>query len=460
MSAGWQLPGSWQLWVLAGFTLVALIVFGAFLFSLLLRRYLRSGATEKVAGDAPPTPRTENEPAFVAASMQAVIQKLREQEKELERLHRVEKDRAAETERLTEAVLRNMPTGMLLVNAAGLITLANPAAEAALGLGALGYRRYSDVLGGDSLLAQMLSSCLGEGRTFHREELEHRTTTGEVRHLGITVSPIFPIAAGGTSAGRVTGALCLLSDLTELTTLQRQMRLRESLAALGEMSAGIAHEFKNALATISGYAQMLRDEAAAPDQAESAQRILAETRTLTHVVTEFLRYARPFEIEAAAVGLRALVERVVAEIGEAAPSVHIAVEGEFTDVAGDDALLRQALLNLIRNAAEAVAGRSDGRVVIHGSLADEAGHAMQRIAIRDNGAGISSQELPKIFLPFYTTKTEGTGLGLAIVQKIAVQHGGSVEARNLPEGGAEVILWLPLRRENVTQAVDSASARI
>ena len=84
---------------------------------------------------------------------------------------------------------------------------------------------------------------------------------------------------------------------------------------------------------------------------------------------------------------------------------------------------------------------------------------MQRISIADNGPGIRPEELPKIFVPFYTTKANGTGLGLAIVQRIVVQHGGAVEARNQPEGGAEFILWLPLRRE-AAQTVDSASVGI
>ncbi len=95
---------------------------------------------------------------------------------------------------------------------------------------------------------------------------------------------------------KVSGALCLMSDLTELTALQKQIRWKENLAALGEMSAGIAHEFKNSLATISGYAQMIRSEAKPGDVRESAERILEQTRALTHVVTEFLRFAKPLEI--------------------------------------------------------------------------------------------------------------------------------------------------------------------
>ncbi len=118
-------------------------------------------------------------------------------------------------------------------------------------------------------------------------------------------------------------------------------------------------------------------------------------------------------------------------------------------------------MNLTRNAAEAARSRGvQGRVTISGSCDDRAGRKWQRISVADNGAGIPNADLSKIFLPFFTTKSDGTGLGLAVVQKVAMQHGGSVEARNLPEGGAEFILWLPLRQAPVPQDVVQAVGRI
>jgi signal transduction histidine kinase len=134
--------------------------------------------------------------------------------------------------------------------------------------------------------------------------------------------------------------------------------------------------------------------------------------------------------------------------------------GEFADVSGDDALLRQAILNLARNAAEAAAENpGGGRVIIRGEIDTSGTLQGQRISIVDNGPGIAPEAIAKIFTPFYTTKTNGTGLGLAVVQKIVVQHGGTIEARNQPEGGAEFIVWLPFVREAVRE-VDSVDARI
>src|SRR6202051_4255667 len=270
-------PQLGMMWLLGGVVLIVMVLGGTYLFSYLLRRVLggKPAPTEDLFSAKPST---DNPTAFMAASMQAVIQKLRDQEKELAALHRRDKERAQQTERLSEAVTRNMPAGLLLISSAGLITSANPAAEASLDVRALSYRRYAEVFGKESALSKLLASCLTEGRTFRREEIEYTTPNGELRQLGVTISPIL-----GRST-KVTGALCLLSDLTELAALQRQVQVKENLAALGELSAGIAHEFKNALATISGYAQMIRGETTG-DQAENAQRIVEQTRELAHVVT-------------------------------------------------------------------------------------------------------------------------------------------------------------------------------
>ena len=226
-------PGLGMLGILSG-VLFAIILAAGVLAVLAARRMFRGGSK---GGDAlaASTPRTDNPTAFVTASMQAVIQKLKEQEKELEALHKAERERAKQTERLSEAVTRNMPAGLLLVNDSGLVTSANPAAELALGVKALAYRRYNEVLGADSGLTQLIAACLAQGRTFRREEVEYITPSHELRQLGVTISPIL-----GNDT-EVTGAICLLSDLTELAALQKQIQMKENLAALGELSAGIAH---------------------------------------------------------------------------------------------------------------------------------------------------------------------------------------------------------------------------
>jgi len=449
--AGSVMPQS-ATWVLGGVLLVALILAGAYLLSFTLRRIL-GNARDDCSRKSDWRPSTDSPTVFMSASMQAVIQKLREQEKELEALQRRERERAQQSQRLSEEVTRNMPAGLLLVSSAGLITSANPAAEVALGVRALVYRRYTEILGADSKLAALLQECLTKGQTFRRQEIEYLPPSGESRQLGVTISPIL------SRGGQLTGALCLLSDLTELTALQRQMQMKESLAALGELSAGIAHEFKNSLATIAGYAQMIRAETEG-DPAENAQRILQQTRALAHVVTEFLRFARPQELANEEVTVKALVERVISEMRDSMPQAEISCEGQFESVSGDEGLLRQVMLNLVRNAAEAAGEQpTAARVVVRGVVEQAGGRAVQRLVIADNGPGIPQADLHKIFAPFFTTKANGTGLGLAIVQKIILQHGGTIEARNRPEGGAEFSVCLPMSG-HLPAEVDSLAARI
>jgi PAS domain S-box-containing protein len=443
-----QGSGSPNSWILVG--AMAAGLFAIALVALYFVRRFVQGAREAHTEKSPAAtaPDVANPAAFMTASMQGVIQKLREQEKDLERLHRAEKERAEHTERLSEEVTRNMPAGLLMVNATGIISSANPAAEQALGIRGLGFRRYSEALGEHSEMTKLVAQCLANGSIFRREQVEHAAPSGDRRRLGVTISPI---RRGGE---KVSGAICLLSDLTELAALQEQIELKKHLAALGELSAGIAHEFKNALATISGYAQMIRAEASEGEVSDHAERILEQTRNITRVVTEFLKFARPLEISDEIVELKGVVERVVSEIQEAAPEVEIRCEGDFGNVAGDEALLRQALLNLTRNGAEACSETKGGRVTLRGETVRGSEIGFQRITISDNGPGVPDSALPNLFRPFFTTKAKGTGLGLAVVQKIVVQHGGQVEARNQGQGGAAFIVTLPEWRGGEREGVE------
>ncbi len=403
---GVEIP--WTVLTSTAIALLAILVGGV----ILLRKVFQN-SPERKAEDLNAAPRSDNASAFMAASMQAVIKKLKEQEKELERLHHEERDRADLTERLSEEVTRNMPAGLVVVNAQNIITSANPAAEQTLGHRGLNFRRASEALGERSDLSRLIGECLTTGKIFRREQIEHRDAAGDIRQLGVTISPI------RKGMDDVSGAICLLTDLTELASLQKQVQLKENLAALGELSAGIAHEFKNALATISGYAQLIQSE-----------------------------NPSPLDISHEQVALNAIIERAVAEVSEAFPLVRLRAEGAFGEVAGDDSLIRQALLNLTRNAAEACStAPNGGKVILRGEHFQRDGHAFQRITVFDNGPGISRDVHAKLFRPFFTTKPNGTGLGLAVVQKIVLQHGGQIEANNRPEGGAAFTVTLPLSRQ-------------
>jgi two-component system sensor histidine kinase PilS (NtrC family) len=397
----------------------------AFLAGALLIRYLRRSLREEAElGEASPAVESG---AFEAAAYRGVIQKLKEQERELERLHQIERARAAKNENVSEAVLSNLTSGVVLFDSAGLVRQANPAARGILGYASAFGLHARDLFRGagpvrsggpesddtPETLAAAVEAALRAGRSFRRLEADYVTPASESRVLGVTLSPVR--ARDGSSLG----AACLVSDLTEIAELSRQMRLKENLASLGEMSAGIAHEFKNSLATVSGYAQMLAGEERPEVVRDFAARIARETDSLTRIVTDFLNFARPQKIEPETLDLRALLE-------EAGRGCNLELElgglPAGLSLEGDRTALRQAFSNLLRNSAEAASPGTQLRL----QVTAEANEPETRVTVRDNGPGIPQENLAHIFIPFFTTKAGGTGLGLALVHRIVSEHGGSI----------------------------------
>jgi PAS domain S-box-containing protein len=402
-----------------------------------LREEARTPLAERPSG-------TSAEAAFAVATFQAVIQRLREQEKELARLHQSERQRA---EQLSATIMRNMATGLVILNAQGNITECNPAAKTVLAQGVLVGRNYREVFwperqqgGAAPALVQNMETCLRTGQTFRRITSTYRAPGGETKVIGIGLSPIL-------AETQVTGLVCLLTDLTEITALQQQVRLKENLAALGEMSAGIAHEFKNSLATISGYAQLITGEEALDGAHEHAARIVAETRFLTQIVADFLNFSRPLSLVACDVSVRGLIEETFAEVISRGnfPPVALELTGQFPNLTGDQTLLRQCFSNLLRNGCEAIleTGRA-GRITVDGQVEPGDAGPMLRLRFADNGPGIAPENLDKLFIPFFTTKNAGTGLGLALVHKIVVNHNGRIQVSSEPGAGATFTVSLPL----------------
>jgi signal transduction histidine kinase len=259
-------------------------------------------------------------------------------------------------------------------------------------------------------------------------------------HLGVSVSPI------RDEQDRMRGAICLFTDLSQVMDLEEQLRLKDSLARLGELTAGIAHEFRNGLATIHGYARLLDLDRLPAEFRPYVQGIRDETDAMGQVVTNFLNFARPTELVVAPVDMRAIAERAADEIRTEVRSRGgaVLVGGEFGIVDGDEVLLRQAFSNLCRNALEAcTAATGPPQIAIEGTL--DHPHHVLRVTVTDNGPGISATVADRMFRPFVTTKAQGTGLGLALVQKIVVTHNGRVSAAAADTGGARLSVTLPLR---------------
>ncbi len=253
-------------------------------------------------------------------------------------------------------------------------------------------------------------------------------------HLGVTVSPL----AGSA------GVICLFADLTNVVALEEQLRLKDTLARLGELTAGIAHEFRNGLATIHGYSRLIDPDALPPQYKQYLEGIRQETEALGKVVTNFLNFARPEQFVFARVDLRSIAARAAEDLRhELPPSATIEVTGDLGIIQGDDVVLRQMFSNLVRNAGEACQGAGvTPTIVILGEVDQE--QRTCRVVVSDNGPGIREANRVRIFQPFFTTRAQGTGLGLAIVQKVVVTHGGRIVAGSSPLGGASFEITFPL----------------
>jgi signal transduction histidine kinase len=292
------------------------------------------------------------------------------------------------------------------------------------------------VLGAESPLVAVISECLQTGEPIVRRSVALPAGLATT-HLGVTVSPF-------AAPANARGAICLFSDLTNVVELEEQLRLKETLARLGELTAGIAHEFRNGLATIHGYSRLL-DPGALPAQYRPyVQGIRQETEVLGQVVTNFLNFARPQQVLLAPVDPGRIARRAADDLQHELPAgTTIELTGEFAQIEGDDVLLRQVFSNLLRNAAEAC--EAVGRVpaiVVDGSV--DRTHRTCRVSVEDNGPGIPPAQREKVFRPFFTSRSRGTGLGLAIVQKIVLTHQGRVAIGTGRAGGAAVELTFRL----------------
>jgi signal transduction histidine kinase len=374
------------------------------------------------------------ETAFMAAAIEGAVKRLREQERAM-------KERAEASERLSEQIIANITSGLMVVTSERTVRTLNPAGRRILGLPDTGAAAtLDDLLQSAPSLAAVIDESLSTGRPVLRRSVQMRHPSGRAVHLGVTVSPV------QDEGDLAHGAICLFTDLSAVVELEEQLRLKDSLARLGELTAGIAHEFRNGLATIHGYGRLLDLERLPDDFREYVIGIRSETEALRQVVINFLNFAKPAELTLGPVSLRAIAERAAEEIRQDAieRGGSVRVSGEFEVVEGDEVLLRQAFSNLCRNALEACADAGvPPRIAIAGEV--DRAQRTQVMTITDNGPGVNADVTARMFQPFFTTKKAGTGLGLALVQKIVVTHNGRVAATNADEGGARVTVTLPIR---------------
>src|SRR5262252_6137944 len=379
--------------LLTGFilTLFFSLVCVAWLLRGLLRPY------NELIGEAQRAPvvhsgKRQNEAAFVLETFQTVIAQLQDQQQELQRLSDRASQRADSAEAFSDRIVASMPTGLLAFDASGCATLLNaPARDLFPNVAASRGEHFTQVLKDAPALIGLVETCLATGRIFRREEIETANGSEPAKRLGATVAPIDPAAESG-----MRGVLCLITDITEVTRLREQVALKKSLESLGEMSAGLAHEFKNALAALHGYAQFLQTVGHDDQGRSAADALLQEVRSLSEMTTAFLNFARPQTLQLEDVSVEELIDECLRELNQLFESRSINCVRSSTVSAGrvamtiraDNRMLRQALLNLLRNAAEAIGDdQNDRRVLIQTSAEKSDDQPWAAIAISDTGPG-------------------------------------------------------------------------
>jgi two-component system sensor histidine kinase AtoS len=408
---------------------VLIIAFGAIILRWIVHQYRRK------LGISPAEREKTSDTSFIINAFQEVTKQLKEKEKELERLRTLAEQRAENIESYNDNILQCVTSGVIAFDRECRLTTINRAAEEMLGLPrdqAVG-KTCRDLFQ-DSEITKTVHETIEKKAPSSRQEavLER---PGDNLWLGYNTAVLTDRQEAAL------GVILSFSDLTEVKRLQEQVELRERLTALGEMSAGIAHELRNPMAVISGYLNLLSKKSD-PVGLETIQSITNEINGMNRIIGDLLTFARPASINRVKLNIQELIENCLATVlqtyGTASP-VRTDLQLDAIEVSLDEVLMRQAFTNMIQNALEAMAG--DGTLTLR---VVQARNEM-RVTVGDTGEGIAPEALKKIFLPFFTTKDRGVGMGLALTHKIILAHGGRVEVKSRREKGTTFMVILPLR---------------
>lgn len=246
------------------------------------------------------------------------------------------------------------------------------------------------------------------------------------------------------SEQKYLGKVLLISDVTEIRSLEQRMRESERLAAIGRMAGGVAHEVRNPLSSIKGLALLLKNKFPVGSKEQStANLLIQETERMNRTITEMLSFTRPSALKLTPVDLAELLEKSVdlirAEATDNRIDIELDVESELTPILADADRLQQVVMNVLLNALQAM----ENGGVLSVKLANTLDHSGIELRISDTGGGVPADSLPQVFYPYFTTKPNGTGIGLAISQKIIADHEGTIDLESDPGKGTTVTIYLP-----------------
>ncbi len=425
--------------ILIGFVVLALIFY-------VIRSFMIAGRPAKKEGDEA---KIKGDTGFLIHTFHSLMQQLKVKEQELQRLRTVAEERAEVVEDYNEYILKSVSSGVIAFDKKNKITTFNQAAEKILGFDSselLG-KSCSEAFGEESGLCRLLAVTMQRSEGSPRSELEIVKRNSEKIWVGISASIL------KNRKDEAIGAILIFSDITEIKRLQDEVRQKDRLTVLGELAGGIAHEFRNMMGTILGFAKLLSKKIGKKDTKQGMiEAIINELNTMEMMINELLSLGKAQAISLKPVDInKALRNVLIKSMGEAREpwldsahhvKIDVNIPGDIPEIMADELLIRQAFTNLIQNSVDAMP--EGGELKVGGKYhATDGIEKMVEITIKDTGTGIPKDKLDKIFLPFFTTKPKGTGLGLALVHKIVLSHNGRIEVESEEGKGTTFKVFLP-----------------
>jgi len=335
----------------------------------------------------------------------------------------------------TRNVIESMPAGLITLDEQGRITSLNEKAREIFGHPGEAFEgKPLENLAGEGRCD--IAPMIREGREFLDKPMVCRTPGGDSIPVAVSASRL------RDREGAPLGRVLIFRDMREIRAMEEALERSRRLAALGRMAAGIAHEIRNPLGTLRGFAQFFlrRNEEDAAAR-EYADLMVGEVDRLNRTVSALLQFARPREPEFSSVEMRELLQRTARLLEDEMTAHQIAFLLDLPAVPivfrADPDLLTQVLINLLQNAL--AASETKGEIRLGGAAGEEG----VRLWVQDAGKGMDAEERERMFDPFFTTRREGTGLGLVVVQQIIEQHRGRVEVVSAPGRGTRIEVILP-----------------
>jgi two-component system, NtrC family, sensor histidine kinase HydH len=341
----------------------------------------------------------------------------------------------------SEHVIQNMPMGLVALDGENRVVSFNRTASAMLGIPAehAPGRPAPEILPAE--LAALVREEAPQGRILDRE-VECAISDG--RHLPLAASVSTLKGPEGESAGK----LLLFRDMTEVRALKKEVERTRRLAAVGRLAAGVAHEVRNPLSSIKGFATYFKERYRdVEEDHRTAAVMVQEVDRLNRVIGQLLEFARPMDLERKPVQPDVIVRHALKMIEAQARGrgVEVFTRAHSNPVPMDADRMTQVLLNLLLNGLEAMPG--GGRLSL--TVDEDDTNRYARFTVRDTGKGIGKDDLAHVFDPYFTTKPSGTGLGLAVVHKIVESHGGEIQVESEEGKGAAFTVLIPLDPESM-----------